>query len=42
MDTIIANLKAAVEFIKNFFNYILSFLTGGSFNPDNEEPTTNA
>lgn len=28
MAAVIDNLKAAIEFIKNFFNYILSFFTG--------------
>lgn len=39
MAAVLDNLKAAVEFIKNFFNYILNFfagLGGGNANGEGE------
>lgn len=42
MATIIENLKAAVEFIKGIFDYIMSFFTGfgGGNDAGNAEDTT--
>jgi len=42
MLAVIDNLKAAVEFIKEFFNYILSFFTnfGGGNADSGAEDTT--
>lgn len=42
MLAVIDNLKAAVEFIKEFFNYIMSFFTGfgGGNDEGNAEDTT--
>lgn len=34
MDTIIANFKAAIDFIKGLFDYIMSFFAGFGGNAD--------
>lgn len=34
MDTIMANLKAAIDFIKDLFDYIISFFAGFGGNAD--------
>lgn len=41
MDTIMANLQAAIDFIKDLFDYIMSFFNSLGGNADaGEEDTT--
>lgn len=37
MAAVLDNLKRAVQFIIDFFNYILSFLTGGNNKPEGDD-----